>query len=54
MWYQAKKVKKTTKSQERDLATTAQPKPGLSRTCDFREVLGINEDCFKAKFYQNH
>ena len=35
------------------LVTTEQPKAEFSRTCGFREVLGINEDCSNAKFHQN-
>ena len=42
-----------TKSQKRGLATTVQPEPEFSRTCGFRIVLGINEDCLNAKFHQN-
>ena len=42
-----------TKSQKRGLATTVQPEPDFSRTSAFREVLGINEDCFKTKFHRN-
>ena len=53
MLYHTKKVEKMTKSQKRGLATTVQPKPEFSRTCRFREVLGINEDCSNAKFRQN-
>ena len=39
-----KKVKKWG-LKKRGLATTVQPEPEFSRTCGFREVLGINEDC---------
>ena len=42
-----------TKSQKRGLATTVQPEPEFSRTCSFRVVLGINEDCLNAKLHQN-
>ena len=38
---------------KKGLVTTVQPKPEFSRTCGFREVLGINEDCSNAKFRQN-
>ena len=48
-----KKVEKMTKSQKRGLATTVQPEPEFSRTCSFRVVLGINEDCLNAKLHQN-
>ena len=47
-----KKVKKNDdKSQKRGLATTVQPEPDFPRTCSFRKVLGINEDCLNAKFH---
>ena len=42
-----------TKSQKKGLVTTVQPEPEFSRTCGFREVLGINEDCLNAKLHQN-
>ena len=45
MLYDTKNDEKTTKSQKRGLATTVQPELEFSRTCGFREVLGINEDC---------
>ena len=53
MLYHTKKVEKMTKSQKRGLATTVQPEPEFSRTCSFRVVLGINEDCLNAKLHQN-
>ena len=53
MWYHTKKVKKMTKSQKRGLATAVQPVQYFSRTCAFREVLGINEDCLNTKYHRN-
>ena len=53
MLYDTKNDEKTTKSQKRGLVTTVQPKPEFSRTCGFRVVLGINEDCLNAKLHQN-
>ena len=42
-----------TKKKKRGLATTVQPKPDFSRTCGFRKMLGINEDCLNAKCHRN-
>ena len=50
MLYDTKNDEKTTKSQKRGLVTTVQPKPEFSRTCGFREVLGIDEDCWTQNF----
>ena len=48
-----KMTKKRLSLKKRGLATTVQPELEFSRTCGFREVLGINEDCSNAKFRQN-
>ena len=45
-----KMTKKRLSLKKRGLVTTVQPKPEFSRTCGFRKVLGINEDCSNAKF----
>ena len=48
-----KMTKKRLSIKKRGLVTTVQPKPEFSRTCCFRVVLGINEDCLNAKSHQN-
>ena len=53
MLYDTKNDEKTTKSQKRGLATTVELEPDFLRTCGFRKVLGINEDCLNAKFHRN-
>ena len=53
MWYHTKRVKQTTKSKKRGLASNVQPEPDFSKTCSFRKMLGINEDCLNAKFHRN-
>ena len=53
MWYHTKKVKKTTSLKKRGLATTVQPEPDFSKTCRFRKMLGIKDDCLNAKFHRN-
>ena len=53
MLYDTKNDEKRRSLRKRGLVTTVQPKPEFSRTCGFREVLGINEDCSNAKFCQN-
>ena len=52
MLYGTKKVKKLLSLKNRGLATTVQPEKDFSRTCSFREVLGINKDCLNAKFHR--
>ena len=44
-----KMTKKRLSLKKRGLVTTVQPKPEFSRTCGFREVLGIKEDCLERK-----
>ena len=53
MLYRTKKVKKMTQKSLKKGVTTVQPEPDFSRTCGFRVVLGINEDCLNAKLHQN-
>ena len=48
-----KMTKKRLSIKKGGLVATVQTKPEFSRTCGFRIVLGINEDCLNAKLHQN-